>query len=495
MKIRRKYTPIYRDATALLRPKTGLNDMVIELDPGSQTAGTAPAGWTVPINQTLPNVNFDEILSSLDTDTRSYLQLLVGAAGEGLDGQGKALSADLKRFEPTGRYLAKLNGALAVRERNIRRVDPQLPPALAGAGRQGRRPGGAGRLLQPRSSRPSPTRTPTCARRCRSCPARSTRRTPRWRRSTSWARCSDRPSAPCDPAPAPSARRWSRRARSSTQTTPIIQNQLRPFARAALPVVKVLRPAARDLAVVTPKLTTSVKVLNYLLNELAYNPPGKEEGYLFWARGPTTTAPRSSPPRTRTARSATAWSWPLLDAAGAAPAQRARAAARHARRAAQPARPERRVPDDEPGRRDAHAAGHDADGAGGAHAARARPGEEPLMQKQAPSLGRILVMAGFALSCFGLLLFLWLAFGGPIPLQPKGYRFNVVLPRGRHAVPGGRRADLRRLGGQGQGRSRPTRRPAPRTRRSSSTPRTRRSPRTRRRSCARRRCWARPTSS
>src|SRR5919109_2198960 len=47
------------------------------------------------------------------------------------------------------------------------------------------------------------------------------------------------------------------------------------------------------------------------------------------------------------------------------------------------------------------------------------------MQKQAPSLGRILVMVGFALSCFGLLLFLWLAFGGPIPLKPKGYRFQV----------------------------------------------------------------------
>jgi phospholipid/cholesterol/gamma-HCH transport system substrate-binding protein len=47
------------------------------------------------------------------------------------------------------------------------------------------------------------------------------------------------------------------------------------------------------------------------------------------------------------------------------------------------------------------------------------------MQKQAPSPGRILVMAGFALSCFGLILFLWLAFGGPIPLQPKGYRFVV----------------------------------------------------------------------
>ncbi len=49
------------------------------------------------------------------------------------------------------------------------------------------------------------------------------------------------------------------------------------------------------------------------------------------------------------------------------------------------------------------------------------------MQKQAPSLGRIMIMVGFALSCFGLLLFLWLAFGGPVPLKPKGYRFNVAF--------------------------------------------------------------------
>jgi len=49
------------------------------------------------------------------------------------------------------------------------------------------------------------------------------------------------------------------------------------------------------------------------------------------------------------------------------------------------------------------------------------------MQKSIPSVGRILVMVGFALSCFGLLLFLWLAFGGPIPLQPKGYRFTVAF--------------------------------------------------------------------
>src|SRR3712207_4235879 len=47
------------------------------------------------------------------------------------------------------------------------------------------------------------------------------------------------------------------------------------------------------------------------------------------------------------------------------------------------------------------------------------------MQKQAPTIGRLLVMVGFALSCFGLLLFLWLAFGGAIPLSPQGYQFKT----------------------------------------------------------------------
>jgi len=47
------------------------------------------------------------------------------------------------------------------------------------------------------------------------------------------------------------------------------------------------------------------------------------------------------------------------------------------------------------------------------------------MQKQAPSFGRVFVMVAFALSCFGLLLFLWLAFGGSSPLKPRGYQFGI----------------------------------------------------------------------
>jgi virulence factor Mce-like protein len=50
------------------------------------------------------------------------------------------------------------------------------------------------------------------------------------------------------------------------------------------------------------------------------------------------------------------------------------------------------------------------------------------MNKSAPSLLRVLTMVVFALSCFGLLLFLWLSFGGPIPLKPQGYRVQVAFP-------------------------------------------------------------------
>jgi len=50
------------------------------------------------------------------------------------------------------------------------------------------------------------------------------------------------------------------------------------------------------------------------------------------------------------------------------------------------------------------------------------------METSAPSLGKILSMVLFALSCVGLLIFLWVEFGGTIPLNPQGYRFEASFP-------------------------------------------------------------------
>jgi virulence factor Mce-like protein len=50
------------------------------------------------------------------------------------------------------------------------------------------------------------------------------------------------------------------------------------------------------------------------------------------------------------------------------------------------------------------------------------------MQKQTPGAARLVLMMAFTLSCFGLLMYLWLTFGGSTPLKPEGYRVNVLFP-------------------------------------------------------------------
>lgn len=57
------------------------------------------------------------------------------------------------------------------------------------------------------------------------------------------------------------------------------------------------------------------------------------------------------------------------------------------------------------------------------------------MNKQALTKRQLITMAAFALSCFGLLLFLWVSFGGPTPLSPKGYRISVRIPEATQLAP------------------------------------------------------------
>src|SRR5436309_8635659 len=116
MSIRQKYAPMIRkDAFMLLRPKTGLNDMIIELTPGSANAARVPDGYTIPIRSTLPNVNLDEFLAALDSDTRDYLTLLLQGGGKGLGGQGRGLSSVLRRFEPTNRDIERITSQVSQR--------------------------------------------------------------------------------------------------------------------------------------------------------------------------------------------------------------------------------------------------------------------------------------------------------------------------------------------------------------------------------------------
>jgi phospholipid/cholesterol/gamma-HCH transport system substrate-binding protein len=123
MDIDNKYAPlIHDDASLLLRPKTGLNDMVVEVDPGTQSAPEVKEDSTVPLASTQPQVNPDEFLAALDADTQQFLKLLLANGAEALDpaqGRDVALSNALRRLDPFARDISRISGALATRRLNI----------------------------------------------------------------------------------------------------------------------------------------------------------------------------------------------------------------------------------------------------------------------------------------------------------------------------------------------------------------------------------------
>jgi phospholipid/cholesterol/gamma-HCH transport system substrate-binding protein len=282
MKILPKYGTVYRDASMLLRPKTGLKDMIIELSPGNPRSGKLKSGGTVPIQNTLPDINPDEILASLDGDTRAYLRLLLAGGAEGLRGNQAQLAAVFKRFEPTARDVAKITTLLSKRQANLRRVihnfqqlstelstrDSSISAFVVSNNAVFQHLANQDANLQATLQLLPPTLV-----QANSALAKTGRLANALGPSLQALRPTARALGPALVQVRPFLKK----------TTPIIQNQLRPFTVASIPTIRKLNPAARDLAALTPNLVTTFKVLNYALNELAYNPPGsRDEGFLFW---------------------------------------------------------------------------------------------------------------------------------------------------------------------------------------------------------------------
>jgi phospholipid/cholesterol/gamma-HCH transport system substrate-binding protein len=280
---------IRTDATALLRPKTGLKDMFIDLEAGSDEAPAAKAGFTVPISATAPDVNPDEILAELDADTRDYLRLLISDAGRGLEGRGLDLRELLRRFEPTHRDLARVNSEVAERRTNLRHLIRSLNTLNAELASRdddlaGLVDSSAAVMRQFAAEEANVSdavaELPGALQETTGTMAKLQRYGTLLGPTAEKLRPAARALAPANDALRPLAR----------ETTPLLRDDIRPFVREARPVVRDLKPAASNLAEATPALTRSFMRLNHFLNLLAHNPNGREdpgnaarqEGYLFW---------------------------------------------------------------------------------------------------------------------------------------------------------------------------------------------------------------------
>jgi phospholipid/cholesterol/gamma-HCH transport system substrate-binding protein len=284
MQIKEEYQPIYRDATILLRPKTGLKDMFLALDPGTRAAGELPEGGRVRVANTLPDVNADQVLAQLDSDTRAYLRILLDSGGTAFEDD--TAQADLretfKRFEPTARDGERFTRLLAERRRNIERAIhsfQQISTALAERDDQ------LARLVDSANANFEAFASEEGALRAalrEFPPALSQTETTLVKAETLAAEL-----GPALERLRPFARELAPALRRTRpffrETTPIIRDQIRPFARDVQPTVRDLRDASEDLAVVTPRLARSFRVLNDFFDTLAYNPPGAVEPHLFWA--------------------------------------------------------------------------------------------------------------------------------------------------------------------------------------------------------------------
>lgn len=85
MEIENKGLPIHSDATLKLRPRIFLEgNLFVELEPGSPAAPTLPSGATIPVTQTSDPVQLDQVLDTLNSDTRANLQTFLAEYGAAL---------------------------------------------------------------------------------------------------------------------------------------------------------------------------------------------------------------------------------------------------------------------------------------------------------------------------------------------------------------------------------------------------------------------------
>ena len=277
---RSKLPRVHRDARADLRPITPLKDMQLDLDPGSDRARALRDGERLPLAQGSSPVPLADLLSQLDADTRGFLVGLLDGVGRGTKDRGPDMRRLLLVLGPTsadvGAVAREIDGRRRELSRLVRNV-AAVTRAGAADGKLAEVVATAQRTLSAIAAEDAPLRAslqrlPGTLRR-----ASST--------ITSVGGLSDELRRTSD-ALLPQVRELPVTLRSTQPfmrgLTTALRRDVRPFVAAAQPLARQLRPAVQRVRALAPDLSRVAQAANYVLNEIGYNPPGKEEGMLFW---------------------------------------------------------------------------------------------------------------------------------------------------------------------------------------------------------------------
>jgi phospholipid/cholesterol/gamma-HCH transport system substrate-binding protein len=271
---------IHPNATFLLRPKTNLNDMIVEISPGTGKKHVED-GAEFTLGQTEPNTNLDAFLATLDTDTRQYIQLLVAGGARGIGGRGVQLGNALRRFQPFVHYTAKLNKVVAQRHEAIARVIHDFGLLTTELGRHDAEikrfvtasNASLGNFANEQASIQQALREFPAALRAGQTGLASSNRF-------------SRAATPALTGLIPQAQAllpaFKATERLFAQTTGPIRDQIRPFTREVRPVLTHGAEASGPFEKTVKSFGNSLGGLNAFFNELAFKPKGSMQSYLFY---------------------------------------------------------------------------------------------------------------------------------------------------------------------------------------------------------------------
>ncbi len=271
---------VYANARATLEPITPLQDMQIALNPGSPPAPALAPGATIATARTTTPVPLSQLLDSLDADTRDYLGSLIASLDQGTRGRGADLRRMLLALGPATAQVRRITTALAERRRALTHLVHNLAVVLRAASRD--RQLGTVVVTGERTLRALAQERPALRRGLAQL-APTLRLTRVTLADLGPFAAQLRTTLPALTPAVRSLPGTFRRLRPFARTaTRALRERVRPLVRAANPVLARLDRIVPRLNSATPHLSRSFEVLEYLANELAYNPPGNDEGFLFW---------------------------------------------------------------------------------------------------------------------------------------------------------------------------------------------------------------------
>ena len=129
--LERDVSPLPRDSTLIIRPRSALGLKYVEITRGSDSEGF-DEGATIPIAQATPTpVEFDEVLGMFDADTRDAIAANTTGFGDAFAGRGESINTAIGAFRPLLRDIQPVARNLASPETNLRRFFGELGDAAA----------------------------------------------------------------------------------------------------------------------------------------------------------------------------------------------------------------------------------------------------------------------------------------------------------------------------------------------------------------------------